>query len=256
MISRASANFYLTNLELMRKRLFVDIETSPNVGLFWEAGYKKNIPYDNITEERVIICICYKWEGAKRVYALTWDNKQCDKKMLKEFVLVLKEADEIVGHNGDRYDISFVRTRCVIHRISMPPKYQTIDTLKVARSKFKFNSNRLDYIAFVLGLGRKIETKFDLWKELVLKNSKPALREMVKYCKKDVILLEDVFTVLKTHIEPKINYPALYNSDRSGCPECGSDNLNANGTRSTLHGTIKREYRCKDCGKYHLRVIK
>ena len=44
------------------KRLFFDIETAPNIGLFWEAGYKKTNNPDNIIKERVIICICYKWE--------------------------------------------------------------------------------------------------------------------------------------------------------------------------------------------------
>ena len=30
-------------LKTKRRRLFFDIETSPNIGLFWEAGYKKNV---------------------------------------------------------------------------------------------------------------------------------------------------------------------------------------------------------------------
>ena len=45
------------------KRLYLDIETSPNIGMFWESGYKKNISYDNIIKERAIICICYKWKS-------------------------------------------------------------------------------------------------------------------------------------------------------------------------------------------------
>src|SRR6056297_181468 len=51
-----------------RKRLYFDIETSPNVTLTWRTGYKLNIPHDNIMEERAIICICYKWEGSDEVY--------------------------------------------------------------------------------------------------------------------------------------------------------------------------------------------
>ena len=37
------------------KRLFVDIETSPNIGLFWRAGYKQTITPDSIIEERKVI---------------------------------------------------------------------------------------------------------------------------------------------------------------------------------------------------------
>jgi len=68
------------------KRLFFDIETSPNIGLFWTAGYKLNIGHDNIIKERAIICICYKWAGEKEVHSLTWDNKQNDKSLLEKFV--------------------------------------------------------------------------------------------------------------------------------------------------------------------------
>ena len=142
-----------------RRRLFFDIETSPNIGLFWQAGYKKNIDYSNIIQERAIICICYKWEDEKEVHALTWDSRQNDKKMLQDFIKVANQAVELVGHNGDKFDLAWIRTRCVFHRIDMFPKYLTIDTLKVARAKFRFNSNKLDYIAEYLGLGNKIKTE-------------------------------------------------------------------------------------------------
>jgi DNA polymerase elongation subunit (family B) len=118
------------------KRLFFDIETSPNIGFFWQAGYKKNIDYDNIITERAIICICYKWEGEKEVYSLTWNKKQCDKIMLRTFIAVAEEADELVGHNGDKFDLAWIRTRCLFHGIEMFPKYTTLDTLKLSRSQF------------------------------------------------------------------------------------------------------------------------
>jgi uncharacterized protein YprB with RNaseH-like and TPR domain len=144
-------------LRTQRRRLFFDLETSPNIGLFWEAGYKKNIDYTNIIKERAIICICYKWEDDKEVHSLHWDSKQSDKSMLEKFVEVVKNAQELVAHNGDKFDLAWVRTRCLFHRIPMFPKYKTIDTLKVGRSKFKFNSNKLDYIAQYLGMGKKIK---------------------------------------------------------------------------------------------------
>jgi DNA polymerase elongation subunit (family B) len=87
-----------------RKRLYFDIEVSPNIGFFWNPGHKISISYENIIHERAIICICYKWEYEKKVSFLTWDSKQCDKAMLKEFIKVANEADEMVGHNGDRFD--------------------------------------------------------------------------------------------------------------------------------------------------------
>lgn len=233
------------------RRLFFDIETSPNIGLFWNAGWKQTIDYGNIIKERAIICICYKWEGEDEVYSLFWDKDQNDRDMLEKFITVANSADELVGHNGDKFDLSWIRTRCLFHRLPMFPKYITIDTLKVARSKFRFNSNRLDYIASYLGLGNKIKTDFSLWKDILLRNDKDAKERMIEYCKGDVVLEEQVFNVLKNHIDPKQHYGALVGGDRGSCPECSSTELIFVKNRTTATGMLKKQFQCKNCGKYH-----
>jgi uncharacterized protein YprB with RNaseH-like and TPR domain len=245
-----------TNLKTKRRRLFFDIETSPNIGLFWEAGYKKNITTDNIIRERAIICICYKWEDEKEVYALQWDAKQNDKKMLEQFVKVANTANELVGHNGDKFDLAWIRTRCLFHGIDMFPTYQTIDTLKVARSKFRFQSNRLNYIAEFLGLGGKIKTEFNLWKDILLNKDKVAMEKMIKYCKKDVSLLEEVYKLLGNHIAPKTHYGVIFGEGRGSCPECGSDELFRNKKWTTASGVVKIQYQCKTCNKFHSKTDK
>jgi len=247
-----------TNLKTKRRRLFFDIETSPNIGLFWEAGYKKNITTDNIIRERAIICICYKWEDEKEVYALQWDAKQNDKRMLEQFIEVANTANELVGHNGDKFDLAWIRTRCLFHGIDMFPNYQTIDTLKVARSKFRFQSNRLNYIAEFLGLGGKIKTEFNLWKDILLNKDKVAMEKMIKYCKKDVSLLEEVYKLLGNHIAPKTHYGVVFGQDRGSCPECGagSEDLIKNNSVVTATGLTRIQYKCKVCNKFHSKTDK
>jgi uncharacterized protein YprB with RNaseH-like and TPR domain len=247
-----------TNLKTKRRRLFFDIETSPNIGLFWEAGYKKNITTDNIIRERAIICICYKWEDDKEVYALQWDAKQNDKRMLEQFIAVANTANELVGHNGDKFDLAWIRTRCLFHGIDMFPNYQTIDTLKVARSKFRFQSNRLNYIAEFLGLGGKIKTEFNLWKDILLNKDKVAMEKMIKYCKKDVSLLEEVYKLLGNHIAPKTHYGVVFGQDRGSCPECGagSEDLIKNNSVVTATGLTRIQYKCKVCNKFHSKTDK
>jgi len=233
------------------KRLFFDIETSPNIGLFWEAGYKKTISPDNIIKERAIICICYKWEHEEEVHSLSWDKNQNDKKMLEQFVKVANEADELVGHNGDRFDLPWVRTRCLLHNIPMFPNYTTVDTLKVSRSKFKFNSNKLDYIAQILGIGKKMHTGFDLWKRIVLDKDKEALDHMIEYCKGDVNLLEEVYHKLSAYIPVKTHQGMLMGNGKESCPSCGSDQMKYNRKRISATGTMRVQFQCKKCGKYH-----
>ena len=246
----------LKQVRTNRKRLFFDIETSPNIGLFWESGYKKNIDYSNIIKERAIICICYKWEDSKDVGYLTWDSKQCDKKMLLKFIEIANSADEMVGHNGDKFDLAWIRTRCLFHRIDMFPVYTTIDTLKLSRSKFRFNSNKLDYIAKYLGMGEKIKTEFGLWKNIVLHKDKEAMAKMVKYCQQDVKLLEKVYKELSNHIFAKTHYGVIFGEERGSCPECGSDDLIRACLRTSASGVRKIMFKCKTCNKHHTKIDK
>lgn len=230
-----------------RKRLFFDIETSPNIILSWRTGYKLNIGYHNIINERAIICIAYKWEGQKTVHALKWDRNQNDKKMLEQFAPILESANEVIGQNCDSYDIKWVRTRCLFHGIPLNPTFISHDTLKVARSQFRFNSNKLDYIASFLGYGGKKPTNFQLWKDILLYNDSKAMTKMISYCKHDVLLLENIWNRFMPHVAAKSNI-AKYIFQ---CPECGSSRTIINQRRKTAQGYKKITFRCKDCGKYH-----
>lgn len=239
--------WFISDVAPTVKRLFFDIETSPNIGLFWSPGYKVSISYENIIKERAIICIAWKWAGDSKVNALHWDKDQNDKEMLNEFVKVLEEADEIVAHNGDNFDIKWMRTRCLIHGIPVSPNFVTQDTLKLARGKFRFNSNRLDYIADFLGFGNKKPTGFDLWKAVLLDKDPKAMKKMLDYCKHDVVLLEKVWEKLMTYVPAKTSVAV----NASQCPECGSSNTIINKRRVTAAGYKKVQFRCQDCGKYH-----
>ena len=229
------------------KRLFYDIETSPNIGFFWQPGYKLNIPFENIIKERAIICISYKWEGGK-VENLRWSKKQSDYGMIKKFIKILEEADEAIAHNGDRFDITWIRGRAIKFGLSMSPNITTTDTLKLARNKFRFNSNRLDYLAQYLGVGAKVSTGgFGLWKAIVLHKDEKALDKMVKYCDNDVIILEQVFNKLKPYVQAKVSVA----DDRRHCPECGNDSMVIHHNRTLASGAKQTTMRCTNCGKFN-----
>jgi hypothetical protein len=234
------------------KRLFFDIETSPNIVFSWNIGYNLNISYENILTERAVICICYKYEHDKNVKYLTWD-KGNDVEMLKEFSKILNEADEVIGHNCDKYDIKWFRTRCLKFGISVTPYITSIDTLKEAKKYFRFNSNRLDYIGQYLGVGKKMETGgFQLWKDIVMKNSKLAMTTMVQYCKQDVMLLEEVYHKFNPYIKHKTYIGKLTDVESKGiCPECDSDKIHKHKLRVSAAGRYTQQYKCASCGKYH-----
>ena len=228
------------------RRLYFDIETSPCIGWFWRPGYKVNLSYDNVYEDAKIICICYKWSGQSKIYSLKWDKSQNDKKMLADFIKVMNQADEIVGHNADRFDTKWIRTRAMVHDLDMPPTYKSIDTLKQARSLLNMPSNRLDSIGKYFKLGQKLENERGLWEKVCRYNNQSALVRMVKYCKQDVNLLEQWFDKLNKYMKPKTHVTGV----KKECPECGSDNVQKRGIRISAVGSQSQSCQCNECRKY------
>lgn len=231
-------------------RLFFDLETSHNIGVFFQSGYKINIPYQNILHERKIICIGYKWEG-KQEKVISWDKDQDERSMLLQFIPILNEADEIVAHFGDGFDMPYLRTRCAFHGIKMRPSYITIDTCKWANRYFHFNSAKLDYLAIFFGLGGKIKTEPDLWLKVLIDNSRSALHRMMKYCGVDVALLESVFHKMEPMVPHSTHQGVLKGLPKWTCAKCGSKHVKKSKTRITAAGSKQFQMNCLDCGGYY-----
>lgn len=239
------------------KRLFFDIETSYVKARVWRSG-KQWVDANNIVGETRVICVCYKWQHEEKVHTLVWDENQDDKELLKKFIKVLGQADEICAHNGDRFDIKQLRTRALLQGVLMFPKYRTLDTLKKARSFFSFQSNRLDFLGKVLEVGRKLDHEgFNLWVRVqegeTKTERKKALKEMCDYCVQDVILLQDVFEVLSPFTDHNTNFAVIKDglSGKWKCPECTSSNVQISHTDTTPLGYVRRHMKCNDCKKYY-----
>lgn len=232
------------------KRLFFDIETSPNLLYSWRIGYRLNLDHNMIVKERAVMCICYKWEGSNKVHSLEWD-KGDDKQMLSQFMDIINQADEVVGHNSDKFDIKWLRTRCLINKIKfkMAPKYVSVDTYKLAKKYFLLNSNKLDYIGQVTGVGKKMDHGgFGLWKVIMEDNDPKAMAKMVKYCKVDVIRLSQIYKEMESYIEPQTHMGMFLHGHKSNCSKCGSDKIAKQGVRVSAAGSKRQAYQCQACG--------
>ena len=232
------------------KRLFYDIETSYNIVKSWRVGYNLSITPEDIIHERAIITIAYKWEEDEEVTVLTW-NKGCDKDLVKQFVDIMAEADELVGHNVDRFDTKFIMGRALKHGVSVLPKYQSTDTLKLAKKHFMLNSNKLDYIAQYLGIGHKVRHRgMEMWDDIILRNDPKALEEMCEYNVHDVFLTEKVYKALMNYSLPKINHASKQTGDKHSCPECGSEEAVLTKTYISNSGTKTRLMSCNSCSTH------
>lgn len=181
-----------------KKILFYDIETSPNIVFSWRIGRDIDLSPENIINERKIICISYKWQGDTKIHSISWDNGD-DKKLIEKFAEIVNSADIVIGQNNKRFDDKWIRTRAIYHGIDILAKFNSIDTLQMARSGFLFNSNKLDYLNKFLGGEGKTPTGYDLWKKIILNNDKQALKQMVSYCENDIKILEEVYNKLQSY---------------------------------------------------------
>jgi len=238
--------------EIPIKRLFFDLETSYYELKIKTFSLKNNMKYFNpkcIEKEKQIICISYKWQYEDKIHTLDW--RMGEKEMIRQFVKILGNSHEAIGHNADRFDIKELRTRAIYHGVLMFPNYRTLDTLKKSRHYFNFASNRLDYIGNFLNVGRKLDHEgFGLWEKVVGGDEK-ALNDMIKYCENDVILLEDTFFVLSPFIDHNNNFAVLTGGKKWHCPECTSKDVKMFRTYSTPMGIIRREMKCNNCKKQY-----
>ena len=238
------------------KRLFFDIETGYYILKIRAWQMRNNQKYfnpDDIVQDKKIICISYKWQHEDKVHTLDW--RMGEREMLKAFIKIMGEADECVAHNGDKFDIKEIRTRCIYNGVKMFPYYRTLDTLTKSRKFFRFASNKLDYIGKYLEVGGKKDHRgFDLWKDVVegdAETSEKALIEMIEYCERDVVLLQDAFHIISPFIDHNNNFAVLSGGDRWQCPECASKNVNFFRSYATPLGVIRREMKCNDCKKQY-----
>jgi len=180
----------------MSKILLLDIEMAPNVAHVWGI-WDQNIGLNQLRESSYVMCYAAKWLGDKK---MMFDSvkKSGDKKMLAGIHKLLDEADAVIHYNGKRFDIPSLNKEFLLHGMFPPAPFKEIDLLTVAKSRFRFVSNKLDYVAQSLGLGKKTEhSGHELWVQCMAGIPK-AWKTMEEYNKNDVILLEKECIMIPT----------------------------------------------------------
>ncbi len=232
-------------------RYFLDIEVSPNIGLFWAPGYKVQINHDAIVNERAVICACVKREGSSKVISFRWDRNQSDKQLLIDLMDEIKDADEVIGHYGVGFDFPWLRTRILFHGLNPMPLFKFVDTKAWASKHFFFNCNKLDYIAKFLGSTGKIKTEYSWWVNILMKNCQETLAKMVFYCKKDVLELEFVWKKLLPHIPAETHAGVVDGRSKWTCPRSGSRNVILSKRRVTATGQVRYQMQNTEDGSYY-----
>jgi hypothetical protein len=228
----------------MPKILLFDVETSPNIGYTWGKWEQNVIRY---VKEWELLSFAYKWLDSDTVHCVSRKNKT-ERQLVIELRDLWADSDILVAHNGDEFDLKKARTKFLQHGLKPPPLNRSVDTKKVAKAQFAFNSNSLNDLGETLGLGRKLETGgFDLWLGC-MRGEAASWNKMIEYNKQDVLLLEKVYLKMRAWHTSHPNLSA--DSIARACPVCQSDNVRKDGTR--INRTIRQQrWHCNECGHYH-----
>jgi DNA polymerase III epsilon subunit-like protein len=229
---------------LSAKILLFDLETQPALYYAWRLWDTNAL---EVLEYTKVISFSAKWLEGKQVTKALCDYRgNREKSLLKDLWELITEADIIVAHNGKAFDFGRMNTSFLKYDFPPPAPTQKIDTRKMAKEVFGFDSTSLDNLAQFLGLGNKMATGgYELWKQCRA-NDPAAWAKMKKYNAHDVRLLEKIYLKLRPWVvmHPNLN---LY-SRGEGCPRCGGPDSKIHSRGEYQAKTrMYRRFQCQTC---------
>lgn len=232
------------------KILIFDIETSPMRAYVW-GRWKQNVHLEQTISEWFALSWSAKWLNNPNIMSDVLTPAEVlienDGRIVKSLWKLFNEADIVIAHNGQRFDVPRMNSRFIVHGLNPPNPYRQIDTLTTARKEFGFLSNKLDALAGYFGIEHKSETNFNLWVRC-LNGEQEALSYMEEYNIKDILILEAVYLCLRPWMKNHPNLGLYAENEEETCPHCGSTNVAETGTFSYTNVSKFSNVRCLDCG--------
>ena len=253
LLRQREENDYSENTDGIPKILIFDIETAPLEAWVWQMSiWRTNVNYTQVISEWFMLTWSAKWLFEETVMSDGLTSREAleenDARIVKSLWDLLDQADIVIAHNGDKFDVPNMNTRFILNDIKPPRLYKTIDTLKVARKQFGFTHNNLNALAKVFGFKGKVDVDFQLWVDC-RRGSEEALKLMKEYNERDVLLLEEIYLKLRPWIKGHPNLNLLVEGDESNCPVCLSDNIHIDEGNYYLTSSSKFPvFTCEDCG--------
>ncbi len=233
------------------KILLFDIETLPMEVYAWSL-WQDSIPLNMIKKDWTILGWCAKWYGEDKVFYADVEGQKDlrdDKKILKQLHVLLDEADIVVGHNSDAFDVKKINARFILNGMQPPSSFKKMDTKKMAKKYFGFTSNKLAYLTDKLckrykKLSHGNFPGFKMWDACLNKN-KEAFKELKEYNTYDVLSLEELFSIMLPWESASL-FDVYGHADDQQCT-CGHKLFKKCGFHYTATGKFQK-HKCKNCG--------
>lgn len=222
-------------------------------GPFWDlneikAWTGKRIHADDVAEWPRTICAAWKWyDSADVSFAAEWQVGGYDG-FMRAVWDVFDRADLIIGHNADRFDARHLMGGWAEMGLPAPSPYKIVDTLKIARGSFAYESNTLDALNKRLGIDSKTD-KYDVKiARAAVNGDKEAQAQLESYNRGDIVASEALFDRLRPYAR-NIPHLGMWSDDELACPSCGHT---MTATGKTVHANVQRyeHLHCDNCGAH------
>jgi len=236
--------------ESIAKILIMDIETSPILTYTWSL-WPKYIHHDHIIKDWGMLSWAAKWLFSDTIMSQVvnpWEAKNhSEVTIIKEIWNLLDKADIVIAHNGAKFDVKKLNAKFLSYGFPPPMPYRVIDTKVVASRLFAFSSNSLDFLTKqLIGEGKTETGGFQLWVQC-MEGKQNALNKMVEYNRNDVVILEELYVLLRPWINSHPNIGLYIDTTETTCTNCGNQRLSWGGYYYTPAGRY-RAFRCNSCG--------
>lgn len=200
--------------------------------------------------------LCFGWKilGEKKTNAISITefpqfkkDPTNDRSLVKAAYSELANADAWVTWYGSRFDVPYLSSRLLYHKLPFLPPVPHIDGWWIARKHLRLNSNRLASVSSFLDIEEKTPLDGPTWIRAAAGHEK-SIKYVVEHCLQDVVVLEEAYLrirpLMRTH--PNLN---VISEEANVCPTCGSKKLQKRGVSITRVATRQR-YMCNACGAW------
>ncbi len=182
-------NCYLAERGTEKKIGYLDIET---------GGLNANFNY--------VLTWVIKTRGIEEYKMGVIDQKNIlafnfDKEILKKLRDALAEYDLIVTYYGTRFDVPFIRTRVLSHKLKFLPfgAVQHKDVYYMVKNRLKLHRSSLESACAIFGIKGKNHIKGNFWMRAVIGDPK-SLEYVLDHNKKDCVILEKLHNKLLEYV--------------------------------------------------------
>jgi len=236
--------------------LMFDLETTPELSYTW-GRWKQNISQGQVVEHPYVLTWAAKFLGEDTIYSDKLTNYPAfskdirnDYHIITSLIELINQADMVVAHNGDKFDVPWLRSRILFHGLPPLQPNKFYDTLKVSKKLLRLPSFSLASICKYYGLTDKLDNEgFPLWRAC-MEGDVDAFNRMEEYNRGDIASLEAVYLLLRSHDPQHPNLTLTSDNSALQCHACGHTEMVKIPRKYRTQVSEFDLYKCTSCGAH------